>query len=348
MVNGDTLGDGENRAYVYDRRGETELAELPGSSIEWNRGLCEVSRASVVVPPARCRPELNKVRSMAHSVVIFRNGDRVWEGSIRKRRDTKAGLVLDASDVIGLMERRPVRTARLVTSSPVVTEMLWTITQGMTRDDPNVLANVQVLGGVDLGATIDRDVQPGAAYHAADLGSLTSAGGRYTALGRSIILWPASSSIGSTVDLSPENHLLADVEVIDDGDMLATEVTARSDDGILATAFVTDAFYGNIGMLVPAGTAQELGVAAVAAQTLAQVYPAPLTIQVPQDAALRCDAPFPMHRLVPGVLVPIQTVTATARTVSGTMVLTGVKVIQAAGSDETVGVTLAPTSEETG
>lgn len=344
----EVLGAGQNRAYISTRDGRSLLMEVPLASVEWNRTLCAVSPATLVVDPARCTSDLARIHPWAHGVVVYRDEDRVWEGPVRLRREGRTGLTLTASDVIGHLDHRDVRTHRDVEAALVRNQMRWAVDQGFAPDDPNVLAHVQELGA----ATRTADLQVGVAekMHAAVLSDLTASGGRWTALGRSILLWDDAASIGTLRDLSPENHLLSDVEVIEDGELLATVVRARNDNGVVGSGIhtggtATDPYYGYVGQVVASAAKKPAGVRRTAESTAQRTYPTPVSIEVPADAALRCDAPFPITSLVPGVIVPVSTTTATSREVSGSFILTSVKVTQTAGQDEQVAVTLTPISE---
>ena len=347
MTNG-LLGVGTNRAFIATRDGESLLMEAPLTSIEWGRDLCSISQAVVTVDPARCTEALSLVHPWAHSLVVYRNDERVWEGPIRRRKDSRSALTITASDVIGWTERRGVVTARNVVNAAVRDQLAWSINQAFAADDPNVLPFLQTVGSATR--TTDLQVAVGEKYHASVLSDLTGSGGRWTALGRRIILWDEAASIGSLPDLSPENHLLADVELVEDGDALGTRVIARNDNGVVGYGIhsggsATDPFYGRVDLLVPSAGTKPAGVTRTAQSAAEKAWPAPITIEVPADAALRCDAPFPISRLVPGVTVPVSTVTATARTVRGTFLLVGMSVKQQAGGDEQVTITLAPPSE---
>lgn len=341
------LGSGQNTASIYSRDGRDVLLPLPAGAIEWNRGLCQITTATVTLPPDLCTPDLDDVHTWAHSLVIHRDRDRVWEGPIRKRRDTRTGLTLTASDVLGWTSRRPV-VRRQVTDSPVRDELEWVLNRAFDTDDPNIIAHLQLLG--DASQRCDHTLAKAEKYAADALSALATDGGRWTALGRSVVLWDEADNIGQLTDLSPENHLTADVEVTEDGDNLATQAVGRNDDGVLAEVTPSgggpvDAFYGHVGTIVPSGGHTPTGVARSARQYLNRSYPAPITIEVPSDAALRPDAPYPITSLVPGLLVPVVTTTATARTIRQTFMLTGVKVTQQAGQSEVVAITLAPPSE---
>lgn len=350
MAEDDLLGAGTNTVHVASRDGKTIHFQIPAQRIDWGRTLCGVSKTEVVIDPARCLPALADVHPWAHSLVVYRDDERVWEGPFRKRRDTKEGLVLVASDVLGWTEARKIETARTSLGGKVRDHLEWAVRQALLRDDPNIVPFLQVLGGPIPTRTADLTVTSTEKMYSSVLTDMTGNGGRWTALGRSIILWDDAAVIGRLRDLSPENHLLDDVEVIEDGDLLATEAWARNDQGVVGSATVPGVvpvhpFYGLVQRITPSGATTPAGVRATAQALANSSYPTPITIEVPSAAALRCSAPFPIHRLVPGVLVPVTTVTATSRTVTGTFVLSEVRVTQVAGADERVTISLSPLSE---
>lgn len=334
------LGAGDNRVWVASRDTATLIAPLRPSRIEWGRELCGVSAASVTLSPSRCTPRLRNVHPWAHSLVVFRNGRRVWSGPIARRVDTVAGLTLTAGDALRWAGRRPIQTARLIHGSAVVTEMEWALDQAYASDPVGV--TVDPLG--PTGGVMDVEVAAGEKYALDLLTDAIASGGRFTALGGRLMVWDTTHSIGSTLEIIPEDHLLADVEVIEDGDETATEVTARNDDGVVAVQAAAggavDPYYGHVGLIVPSAAARPAGVARTAAASVARYYPAPVTIAIPNDAALRCDAPFPISRLVPGVTVPVRTTTATGRTLTAAMILSSVKVTQDEGGQEQVTISL--------
>lgn len=336
------LGNGVNEMAVATRDGRTVLLDLPAKSLKWGRSLAAVSGAEVTVAPAKCTRRMGDVHPWSHSLVGFRNGERVWEGPIRRRVDSSGGLTFTASDVLGWMDKRPVRAARLVTASPVLTELSNAVTQAFATDDPYVTPHVLTVGAG--GPNVDVQVGAGEKMWAEVLAGLTAGGGRFTAVGRRIVLWDSQTSIGTLPDLSPEDHLTADVDVIEDGDLLATEVWARNDDGVLGTAVggggMVDPFYGHVGIITPSTGITPTQVTGAASRAIAQAYPAPSTISVPDGATLRCDAPFPIDRLIPGVTVPVVVSTATAREVRGTFILSSVQVTQTADAAEQVQITL--------
>ena len=344
------IGAGENRAYIYDRKGQTRLDEIPLADITWNRVLSDISRPTITVAPPNCTPKMNQlIHPWGVSLVIYRDNDRVWEGPVRKRTDSKTGMTITASDVIGWTERRVVRTARAVTGVKVRDELVWNIQQAFSRDNPNVLAYLTTLPGALGTVTTDHSLQA-SGYYSADLQTLVSAGGRYTALGRSIMLWDEAYTLGRTETLVPEKHILSDVTITEDGDDLITAAYAQDDSGDVGyypgTGTELDAYYGLVEQAITVGSGAYTSAALLKFGQSAHNsgYPTPVTIDMPTDAPLQCDAPFPIDSLVPGMLVPVETVTATARKVSATMILSSVTVSQQAGDQETVSLGLSPLS----
>jgi hypothetical protein len=347
----DVLGCGVNTAAIYDRNGEQQLLALPrASALSWGRRLNEISTGVVTIPVDRCTVELDNVHTWAHTLVIFRRtgpngGRRVWEGPIRRKRDTRDGVVIEARDVLGWTERRAVRNSRRIRGTPVKDELVWSVDQAFALDDPNVTSFVQSPGPV--GDNIDRDLAPWSAKHAEDIANLAGVGGRFTVVGRAIVVFADEHTLGRTPVLTPENHLLAEVEIIEDGDLLLTAVTSRDDNNRRATVGGVDAFYGLVEDVISPGSGKHRLVALerYAQHQFDQSYPAPVQLDIPSGAQLRTDAPFPIELLVPGTLVPVETTTATGRTVRMTAVLASVDVTQNGNADEVVTITVVPVSQ---
>lgn len=351
------LGSGFSTAYIYDRQGQTRLLSLPrASAISYGRSLSQVSVASVTIEAQHCTPALDQVHAWAHSLVIYRNdgqggnGRRVWEGPIRVIPTNANQLIIQATDVLGHGQRRVIRTGRRLEASPARTELSWSVTQMFTPDDPNVLAFVELTG--TAGPNVSRDVAPYSGYHADDLGTLTGGGGAFTVLGRRILLFSDTDTLGRTETLRPEDHLEAQVDVVEDGDALLTWGAARDDNGvtgIYATgADGVDPYYGRVDGLVGSGTGNSTPAALEtrARTAVRRAYPTRQIIQVPDGAQVRCNAPFPLEVLVPGTMVPVVTTTATGRTIRASMMLSTVNVSQTPGGDEAVTVTLVPIPSE--
>lgn len=355
MAHDGKLGNGDNRVVIYERGGERPLFTLPAlASVEWSRNLDAVSRGTFVCTPnaadrdgvawtsSNCAGLLRSIQPWAHEAVVFRNDERVWEGPVRRPVQSRAGVTITASDVLGWTERRVVHTAVLSDAVSVRDLADGLLTAAYTADDPNVLDYVTALGNDDRLTSVD--IKPGAGYYSGAILGLASAGLSITTIGRRVLIWAEPGyTLGSTAVLNTARHLLAGVETAHEGDALTTRAWAANDQQEYATDGGTDGYYGLVETLTSASgiTGPALTDAAALARSLH--YPAPETVDVPDGAGLHCDAPFPIAALVPGVLTRVQ-VSDLCWPVEQVMVLTGVKVKQGP-EGETVGVTYAPIPE---
>jgi hypothetical protein len=342
-----TLGTGSNEAVIYERGGTHRLFTVPAETLEWGRTLDAVSRAVVTATPKAaggswrdCCGLLATVHPWAHEVVMWRDGERVWEGPVRRVAQTRSGVTILASDVLGWTERAPT-SARTVLGSPVIDEAVATLTAAYAyTGDPNVLANIMALG--DDALVTDLETKAGAGYYSAVLDTLAKAGLYFTTVGRRPLLWADPTYVlGRTAILNPARHLMGDVEIAREGDELATDAWGVNDEGVIGTDGGTDDFYGRVGRIVSMpGITTPTALAAAAAEWRRTRYPAPNSLTIPAGPTLHCDAPFAMAELVPGVLTPVKA-TDLCWPVEQTMMLTAVKVTQDAGG-ERVGVTYQP------
>jgi hypothetical protein len=349
------LGSGVNRAAIYDRAGTTRLLDLPATTqIAWGRILNDISTAGVTAPVpsggagrAACCGDFGKVHTWAHSLVMFRDRQRVWEGPIVRVTQRRDNMELLAWDVLGWTRKRRIHTNRVIESSPVVTEALLSATRAFGGDNPNISGYIQNPVPANVGRNVKREVLVDSAYYWDDLSALTDMGCRVTTIGRRILVFSSGAKIGQTALLLPDNHLIADVEVIEDGEALATAVAARDDKAHSAYIGGVDSFYGLVETVLSQGAGAST-VAALTNQATAERedhFPAPVWLNIPDDARLRPDAPFPVEHLVPGTLVPVQSA-ATCADVKATFTLTGLQVKQDADGVEEVGITLQPVSSQ--
>lgn len=348
-----TLGNGHNVASIYTRDGRSELLSIDGvSDLSWGRTQGAFSEASVSVL-ARLTPDcwssLGDVHAWAHSLVIHRDDERVWEGPLRNVSLSAGKVDLVAGDVSAWLTRRRIRLKRKTgdTEVSVLSEAQTVLSRAFGPDDPNVLTYVQTIPDSSAPTTA-RDVDANSGYYYDDLGSLVGAGLQWTVVGRRIVLFTDNVFLGQTEVLVPELHTTADVILAESGDDLATAVTAANEKvegtayatGLGSVAGVSD-FYGLHDMLTEnLDRKKAAGLQKVAARAARHRYPVPQVVVFPDDTALDPAAPIEVRDLVPGTLVPFAT-NATPRPKSGTFVLTGMGVKQDA-EGETVTVSLAP------
>ncbi len=357
------LGSGVNTAAIYDRLGTTMVMPLDGvTNLEWGRVRNDLSigKVSIGVGQAReCWRQLGGVHTWGHSLVISRDGRRVWEGPIRRTPYVSDGTAtIEAVDVLGWTKRRRVRAARKFSEKnpvlkSVVAEAERSLRLAFAIDDPNVLAHLLVLRHTTE-AMITRAVEANTTYHYDDLMTMCGQQGAHvTTVGRRIIIWPERKLIGQTSELLPGRHLTAAIETSESGDDLCTVATSTGTDGVVGTYSApglvngVDPFYGLHDRLFEGGEVKTPApLVAQSRSIISQLYPAPTLLSIPEGAALNCDAPFTIEELVPGTLVPVNS-SETARRLKTTMVLQSMNVTQD-GDGETVTINLQPASQLAG
>jgi len=344
------LGNGVNEAWLYDQRGEKRLAASENASeVSWSRRLNTISTAAVRVQTgghgADCCSVLGQVATWGHSIVVFRNGDRVWEGPVTRVQWTRDAVTIDAQDVL-VWGSRKVTAARLLAAPGnfAEAELDYDIEQTFLGFDPAVLAHKKRLAP-GVGPLVTRDVKAYGGYYADQYQEMVKGGAMFTTVGRSIVVWPNSHIIGRTSPLLPHDHMTADVEVVEDGFRVATFVAAVNDQQVAGTSGgALDPFYGRVDHVVSSAGTEPTTLAATALAYREQRYPAPLLVNVPAGSVLSCDAPFDISELVCGTIVPVKIDQGgLCKRIDATQQLWGVDVTSGPVG-ETVSVTVAPVS----
>lgn len=337
------LGTGTHECWIYDRRGERELVPLERvSSVKWGRQKNVISTAEVSVLTGQhgdCCSSLGMLGTWGHSLVIFRNGQRVWEGPLTNIRWRKGGVSLMAHDVLGWSMRRKVREAYMSTSEWSVNQLRQGVNWTFAEDDPNVLAYVHTVDQ-NTGPKVRLETKANSGYYDDYLDEITKSGASYTTVGRRIVLWPSSSDVGRTEVFSPSKHLSGDVEVEEDGLKLSTQATFVNDEDLAGTSSGgLDPFYGLVQTLDSFSGSTVEALAESAQRFRDDHYPCPVRVNVPEGAVLSCDAPMMIEQLVPGVTVPVKIDAGLCRQVDATPELTAVNVVDDAGGEK-VSITL--------
>lgn len=376
-IDGATLGCGTHRVLIFRRGGARYVGEITNlSSVEWNRTRDDISLAKIVVNDwgVDCGKLLSVLEPWAYEVVIIRdNGfskDRVWEGPITLLTYENDRIVIQAKDVMAYAYRRIVKQAindsgKSTTAGDKVTSRAARVLQAaLAPDDPNLLAYMQVI-------TRDDDAKQ---YRSLPAYSRTAfeevddmaanAGLDYVAVGRAILLWGTKHRIGTLPEFTDKDlgaspivsvygMSMANVYAISDGNGTWGEATRLDENG-------KDEKYGLVEMLSSTwaseaesetGTYTEEGLNTVresfaesAERSIADRYPVPVVVRVPDNTRINPDAVLSIQHLVPGVVIPLRS-TGTLRTVVANQKLDAVKVIETGGS-ETITVTMSPFSRD--
>jgi hypothetical protein len=347
------LGSGTNQAWIYQKGGTIPIAPIVGpTSLEWNRLLNECSDAVVEIPTGQhgeCCSIYGKLGTWGHELVVFRDDERVWEGPLTNIKWRRGGVSLTAQDPLAWSKKR-ITSAKLVTIQDYVEKQAWEMVAeslGDTLPDhfPNVTPYAQRLAAT-TGPVVTRDVALAGGMYYDQWLELAQAGAMFTFVGRRLLVWHSSYTMGVTATLLPASHMSGEVEIEEDGFGLGVRVGMVNDDGLLGfggPGSATDPFYGLSDLLFSSDAPDSATLAQIAITMQESTYPAPLLVNLPQGSVLSCDAPFSMGELIAGTLVPVKIDDGICKTVISTHQLTGVKVTQDA-EGEKVAVTLAPAS----
>lgn len=301
--------------------------------MEWLRLLDETSTARVVInPDGDCCEALGRVRSWRHKLLIYRDGQFVWEGPIITPTWSLGQLEIRAADIGAWLDRRVVHETIQFGGSDLADIATWLIEDAFAPDDPGH----QVLKVAPAGVTGGRQYTKDIGQSGDHLRDLAATGLDYTVVGNTIILLPENwlESVGrlSDVDL-PEG-----LEVTEDGTNLATRwVIAGDDEGdVLGEAGSLDAYYGLLERYEEDNSITDDTSATSAARArVRSSLPVPVFIDS-QEVTLSPEAAIDVPRLVPGWCLDV-TSTLTCRTVTQRMKIVGLKVTEEGGTSDQPG-----------
>lgn len=365
---GATLGCGTHRVFVYRRGGVIPVGEITEiSHVDWNRKRDDISTAKIIVSgwSLDCGNLISMIKTLAYEIVIFRdNGysvDRVWEGPITLLQYEADRVTIHAKDVMFHPYRRIMREAMSDAGegTNVVNRAVRILQTALAPDDPNVLAYLQP-------NTADAPMQYRSvpAYGRTAFEEIddmaSNAGLDYTVVGRAILLWGTRNALGtlpefrdqdlgSTPVVSEYGMSFANYYAVSDGNGLWGAANRLDEDG-------KDETFGLVEMLssswasndsTDASTFTESARAKAiesfegfAERSIADRYPPPVIVRLPENTTLNSSAVVSIRHLVPGVAIPLRS-TGTLRSVVGRQKLDSVTVVEEGGV-ETISISMSP------
>lgn len=334
---------------VTNRCGTATVCELDHiSDMTYGRVMDDTSEAIIVMDlPGKgetdtCCDCVGNVRSWIHSVMILRDGELVWgPGPVVNVLYRREQVSITARDVSAWLDVRVIHDDYDYTEEDPLVIAQELINDAMSVDDPCDIAGstfVQVpatLGAIDREYTAEDPTQ----YAGDAFRELARTSMDYTVLGNTILMGEPLT-FGPYVTLT-DDDFLEDIEVEERGLEAGTKWIVQSE---LARgeAGGMDPYYGLIEQVVEEAEIEDDDQAAVVASNrLAASNPAPLYINVPDEARLSPKAPVCFKQLVPGTLVNVN-IRQLCREVFTQLRLTAVSVHVTEGGDEEVGITLSP------
>ncbi|MFB7845530.1 hypothetical protein ACFC34_00640 [Streptomyces sp. NPDC056053] len=324
-------------ARIHWRGGALELpvaAMDDITEISWGRTADDVSEATVTL--ARCGPchEIEDIHPWVHELTIYRDGELVWQGPVRRVRVRRNEVIIEALDVVAWLDRlnNTFRVDYSTTTPDSMGRRKGTIVyiarnhirlaleESALSVPPDYPAIMDYIVADESGLPtikVEKDGSSNTTIWTEYLGTMlrewNDRGLHFTTVGRSLVLrgWPTENTPAQArISLG---DLVGEVEVVRDGEPAATyafATTQQGEDiskGLTVGTGRTGTPYGRLDTIVriQEDDPTEADLRSAARDALAGRYPAPMVIQIPQSAQLAPQAPLLMAQLVPGERVDI-------------------------------------------
>lgn len=326
---------------IYDRGGRRRVNEFTDvQTVKWERTRDGISEASIKLTRASCLAQQSLISNLMthrHEMVVFRGGDRVWEGPLHRIGWKADGLEVTAKDVLSYVFATPLTkkwssrhpnveatTARIgrIIRHELATNRVEKSSQGVSvpimaweKLDPpiNVLPYLTVHSNVNEART-STETDPFQMTVGEHLASLArTAGIDYTAVGRAIHIWDVSRNIGELQPLV-SSDFLAEVLVTEYGADHAQLGYVSSQEGVYGGAVTREnlELYGPwTSIYTPYN--QEGTIAQSKADLESQARrnlngrsPAPREVRIPDGSSVVLSERLKITDLVPGVAVPLR------------------------------------------
>lgn len=326
-------GCGSHSAVVLDRGGATVATVDVLVEVEWNRVLDGISTARAVIQPdGDCCNRLGRIGSWRNRLVIFRDEQYVWDGPITDISWSLGQVEIQAEDVLVWLDDRVPHENRTFTNVDLTEPAVWLIEDGFAPDDPG--HTVQVIG--KAGITGSRSYSAGIGQSGDHLRQLAEAGIDFTAIGSKILLLPEThmASVGRLSDADlPEG-----LQVSEDGKSLVTRwvVAGSEESGVVGSDGGTDPYYGLHERYVEMSEITDVDSAVQAATARRRSTSAVPVFVDTQQVTISPLAAINVPSLVPGWCLDV-TSASTCRQVSQRLKITGVKVTETGGDDDSPG-----------
>ena len=340
------LGEGINRAYIYDRGGSVPRGEIKNIRlIRWGRTRDDMSSCLIYVDEfdEETRALIKKAHTWRQEIVVFRtNGegrvDRVWEGPITRKSSSRNSVEIEAKDVIGYVYRRIMRqgytdayqeiNGTQVGGATIIQRATQLLLNCLAYDDPNLIGYLTPMPNAgdsrssgtrpDYSRMVWEEIDDMAAVKGLD----------YTAIGRRIVLNDTHRAIGKLPEMGDE--AFSQPPVITEYGMSAAFYFAVSDgSGIWGAAYPQGLVEGDVG---PEGWIEQLATAygepdqagvgnaltakqiqarreafrLQAKRNISGRWEPPVVVRVPDNARLSPLVQVGINQLVPGVWIPLR------------------------------------------
>lgn len=345
-------------AFVYDRGGARRMFQIgPVTSISWERLRDDISNASVTIvnPGQDCQENMTKVAPNRSELVIFRGGERVWEGPISHMAWHKDRIIIQAKDVMYYAYRTIMHSAysnaypNIQTTIQRSINVLSELGRKEALDPPiNVLPYVTGFETADDSQTSRSTIRYQSTVFE-DIDSMAwRAGLDYTVIGRRILLFD-THTVWYTTPTVTEQDFLGEIIATQYGMEMATHAAVISGEGLLGSTGTNDPYYGEWEILDTAYNEEgseppsQAALQSQAVRNLDGRNPVPLHVRIPDNSQLNPNGTLQMSDLVPGARIPLRATLLTLK-VSQMQKLNRVVVTESGDQGEKIAVTLYPAS----
>lgn len=334
-----TVGCATHSYSITHRNGGFVTASGVLTRVEYQRVINDASTATVTIASSGpgCCAELGQIRSWAQNLNIYRtteSGDSqfMWSGPIFNVDWSYDEVVVDATDLIGLLDRRVPHQSFTFTNTDLTEIARQLIDDGLLPDDPGHDVTVIALAGVRGGRQYTENIGQTADH----LRDLSNTGIDFTTVGNNVVILP--DAFCDVVGRLSDEDLPEGLTVSEDGASLATRwiVAGSEASGVVGTAGGTDSYYGLLEIYSEdtSITDQESADDAATAK-LATSNAAPVFIDT-QNVTLSPTANVDVGSLVPGWCVDITT-DSTCRTITQRLKITGLRIQEDGGTGDNPG-----------
>lgn len=319
---------------ITDRDGGLVAASGVLTSVAYNRLLNDTSTARIFIGSSGedCCGDLGAIRSWRHWLNIYRDEDLMWSGPILSVEWTFDQVVVLATDLLGLLDRRVPHSNMTFAGTDLAVIASELITDGLAPDDPGHEITIVAPSGVPGDRTYETDIGQTADH----LRDLADTGIDFTVIGNRFIILP--DEFCEVVGRLADEDLPEGLTIAEDGASLVTrQIVAGSEDGdVIGSAGGVNDYYGLLELYTEQTTITTDASATASAQAkLAASATVPVFIDT-QNVTLAPTANVAVSLLVPGWCLDI-TSDSTCRRITQRLKITGLTVNETGGTGQVPG-----------
>lgn len=350
-------------AYISDRGGNQRLGQLLDiSSIAWQRNRDSMSEATLRIQGSACSAQgafLEGIEPKRHELVIYRGGDRVWEGPVWRVAWHADYVEINAKDIFAYFLGTPLSKG-YSNATPNITEVTTRIAAILDYELPvwealtppaNILpfVNIHHFDNEARTSAVTTPFQYTVGEHIQSLARYS--GVDFVVAGRAFHVWDVSRDLG-TLRTMTDADFEGGAIITAYGADHAQHAYVVGRDGLYGEAHNLnhEDYYGPWTNIVTnfdeegseGPTQAELN--SQASRALTGRSPVPTEVRVPDNSTIRLSHDLTINDLIPGVHIPLRA-TLGARQLSQVQKLDILNVSETGDGGEKIQITLVPATK---